>query len=575
MVTRMLIKEDKIHFHQKDLKVERSEEKINEKLEGEEEDDRPKKMEVQVNKVETGVKVGNKEKPSFWPNEWDFSQITITDLRGSGAEKVAIDKNDLKVELITPNLTESESKSVKSETKEESESLRELRCHLNVVNYELTITKLLESNVGESERKETEAKSDLKEAAAEAENARNSEMKTSEGFEQDETSFAENATEDFKLVKEDINGVKKRKGIDDERCVEEIKTVKKKIKTEKSPRNEKKRQTNKCGSCKGCNKDVEDCNTCRFCLDKPRLGGANTIRQKCLAKRCEEFKSGKKVKEEKIEIWVNVDEQIYFKVEAQPEVRLETGLENEKASDISVEIFVDLETIEEIGGDVDDLAETLPGIETTNVAIKIPDKIDADAESLAMLDRIETEKAGKMKAMDDIAETLPEIETKKAVVEIPDEIDADDESLAMLDWIEAEKAGKMEELGENVVKSKYVLEHGIDKKLKSILKKTSKAEPKITESMLRYILYGKKDPNAIGIDEENIAEDENSIDEEEDEDEEELRRSLEAEEYEDAVDAKEVEALDGICAKEVEAAPQLLVEKVQSRRPLRRRRRIA
>ena len=73
MVTRMLIKEDKIHFHQKDLKVERSEEKINEKLEGEEEDDRPKKMEVQVNKVETGVKVGNKEKPSFWPNEWDFS----------------------------------------------------------------------------------------------------------------------------------------------------------------------------------------------------------------------------------------------------------------------------------------------------------------------------------------------------------------------------------------------------------------------------------------------------------------------------------------------------------------------
>ena len=177
--------------------------------------------------------------------------------------------------------------------------------------------------------------------------------------------------------------------------------------------------------------------------------------------------------------------------------------------------------------------------------------------------------------MDDLAEKLPEIETKKAVVEIPDEIDADDESLAMLDWIEAEKAGKMEELGENVVKSKYVLEHGIDKKLKSILKKTSKAEPKITESMLRYILYGKKDPNAIGIDEENIAEDENSIDEEEDEDEEELRRSLEAEEYEDAVDAKEVEALDGICAKEVEAAPQLLVEKVQSRGPLRRRRRIA
>ena len=241
-----------------------------------------------------------------------------------------------------------------------------------------------------------------------------------------------------------------------------------------------------------------------------------------------------------MESWVNVDEQIYFKMEAQPE----TGLENEKASEKIVEILADLEKIEVL----EDIGE------------------GAD---------------NSIDALDDLAEKLPEIETKKAVVEIPDEIDADDESLAMLDWIEAEKAGKMEELGENVVKSKYVLEHGIDKKLKSILKKTSKAEPKITESMLRYILYGEKDPNARssvtfdGIDEENIAEDENSIDEEEDEDEEELRRSLEAEECEDAVDAKEVEALDGICAKEVEAAPQLLVEKVQSRRPLRRRRRIA
>ena len=235
MVTRMLIKEDKIHFHHEDLKVEQSKvndkEKSNMMLEGEEEDDHPKKMEVEVNKVETGVKVGNREKPSFWPNEWDFSQFTLTD------EQVAINKNDLKVELITPSFPESESKSVKSESREE---------------------------------------------ASAADNP-----------------TEETSSEDAKLVKEEINGVKKRKGIDGERCVQEIESVKKMIKTEKSPRNEKKRQANKCGNCKGCNKNTKDCNTCRFCLDKPRLGGANTIRQKCLAKRCEEFKSGKKVKEER------------------------------------------------------------------------------------------------------------------------------------------------------------------------------------------------------------------------------------------------------------------------------------
>ena len=75
----------------------------------------------------------------------------------------------------------------------------------------------------------------------------------------------------------------------------------------------------------------------------------------------------------------------------------------------------------------------------------------------------------------------------------------------------------------------------MNKKLKSILKKTSKREHKITESMLRYILYGEKDSKAIskvtfGSSQLNIVE--GNVEEEEDE-EEELRRSLEAEEHED------------------------------------------
>ena len=200
--------------------------------------------------------------------------------------------------------------------------------------------------------------------------------------------------------------------------------------------------------------------------------------------------------------------------------------------------------------------------------------------------------------VDDLAESLPQIQLKTSVVEIPDEIDVDNESLAMLDWIEAEKAGKMEEQGEKIVASNYVkgiLGNGKDTKLKGILKKTSKSEAKITETMLRYILYGEKnatfetdevndfkedekkivedvdeimctfkeyknshvedefcedelvnnskeDKNNLVEDEfckdeliKNLKEDKNNIveDVDEDDDEEELRRSLEAEELED------------------------------------------
>ena len=253
------------------------------------------------------------------------------------------------------------------------------------------------------------------------------------------------------------------------------------------------------------------------------------MRQKCRQRRC--VLKNRVKKEKKSESWVNVDEEISFKVNNKAE----------KASDKIVDILADLE------------------------AIEVPEENADDANSKSNLD--------------ELAENLPEIQLKTSVVEIPDEIDADNESLAMLDWIEAEKAGKMEEKGEKIVASNYVkgiLGSGKDTKLKGILKQTSKSETKITETMLRYILYGEKDVtfemeevNNVKIKEgenkivedvdeiistfkedknnfvedefckdefvNNFKEDKNNIveDVDEDDDEEELRRSLEAEELED------------------------------------------
>ena len=272
------------------------------------------------------------------------------------------------------------------------------------------------------------------------------------------------------------------------------------------------------------------------------------MRQKCRQRRC--FLKNRVKKEKKSESWVDVDDEISFKVNNKAE----------KASDKIVDILADLE------------------------AIEVPEENADDANSKSNYD--------------ELAENLPEIQLKTSVVEIPDEIDADNESLAMLDWIEAEKAGKMEEKGEKIVASNYVkgiLGSGKDTKLKGILKKTSKSEAKITETMLRYILYGEKnatfemdevndfkedekkivedvdeimctfkeyknshvedefcedelvnnskeDKNNLVEDEfckdeliKNLKEDKNNIveDVDEDDDEEELRRSLEAEELED------------------------------------------
>lgn len=39
-----------------------------------------------------------------------------------------------------------------------------------------------------------------------------------------------------------------------------------------------------CRACSGCLAD--DCGKCHYCLDKPKFGGGNTLKKKCVTKRC-------------------------------------------------------------------------------------------------------------------------------------------------------------------------------------------------------------------------------------------------------------------------------------------------
>jgi len=39
-----------------------------------------------------------------------------------------------------------------------------------------------------------------------------------------------------------------------------------------------------CRKCAGCL--VEDCGKCNYCLDKPKFGGANTLKKKCIQRKC-------------------------------------------------------------------------------------------------------------------------------------------------------------------------------------------------------------------------------------------------------------------------------------------------
>ena len=47
----------------------------------------------------------------------------------------------------------------------------------------------------------------------------------------------------------------------------------------------KRAQKKRCGGCAGCTVEV-DCNECKYCLDKPKLGGSNTLRRQCIHRVC-------------------------------------------------------------------------------------------------------------------------------------------------------------------------------------------------------------------------------------------------------------------------------------------------
>ena len=47
----------------------------------------------------------------------------------------------------------------------------------------------------------------------------------------------------------------------------------------------------RCGECPGCMME-EDCNVCKYCLDKPKLGGSNTLRRQCVQRVCANKEGG-------------------------------------------------------------------------------------------------------------------------------------------------------------------------------------------------------------------------------------------------------------------------------------------
>ena len=57
------------------------------------------------------------------------------------------------------------------------------------------------------------------------------------------------------------------------------------IESSSTPVGNSKKKIERCRECKGCL--AVDCGTCKFCLDKPKFGGANRLRQKCERKVCE------------------------------------------------------------------------------------------------------------------------------------------------------------------------------------------------------------------------------------------------------------------------------------------------
>merc|ERR1712025_247688 len=67
---------------------------------------------------------------------------------------------------------------------------------------------------------------------------------------------------------------------------ESLTTPSKKMK-HKNPKTEGNKRKKGCDSCRGCL--TPNCSVCKYCLDKPKFGGENKLRRRCVERKCETF----------------------------------------------------------------------------------------------------------------------------------------------------------------------------------------------------------------------------------------------------------------------------------------------
>jgi len=124
----------------------------------------------------------------------------------------------------------------------------------------------------------------------------------------------------------------------------------------------KKRNKKVCGACSGC--EAEDCGECKHCKDKPKFGGKNTIKQRCLARLCEVQEEQRKVargakgKSKRKSSNILSDDlssssaNIPEDAETQNVGIVDSSMElNESSTEVTPAAVDDNETQEEVGGD--------------------------------------------------------------------------------------------------------------------------------------------------------------------------------------------------------------------------------
>ena len=133
---------------------------------------------------------------------------------------------------------------------------------------------------------------------------------------------------------------------------------------------EKKKKSRKvCGSCSGC--EAEDCGECKHCKDKPKFGGKNTIKQRCLARLClvqeEERKmargtkgKAKRKSSNSLSVDLSTSGTISEDVETQNVGVVDSSME---LNDSSTDVTEDSPAAEKVGGDdLDELRSALGSI---------------------------------------------------------------------------------------------------------------------------------------------------------------------------------------------------------------------